>query len=198
MRAVVYARLSEDHERAESVPTQIANGTKYADRMGWEVVRVLKDRRLSGYTGGVRPDFEEMIKFLGGGQADVLITRHHDRLTRNPEDFARLMQVCGKAKIKISLHTGGELDLSTASGGSTASWIPVDLGTSLRSEASASRMRSSATPVRASGPVEGRGRSATRSSMPTSAKGPSVRVASFARSWNRLRPTLSARLSAEF
>jgi site-specific DNA recombinase len=47
----------------------------------------------------------------------VLITRHHDRLTRNPDDFARLMQVCGKAKIKISLYTGGELDLSTASGG---------------------------------------------------------------------------------
>ena len=27
------------------------------------------------------------------------------------------MHVCGKAKIKISLYTGGELDLSTASGG---------------------------------------------------------------------------------
>ena len=41
----------------------------------------------------------------------MLIARHHDRLTRNPDDFARLMQVCGKAKIKISLYTGGELDL---------------------------------------------------------------------------------------
>jgi len=117
MRAVIYARISEDHERAESVPTQIANGTKYAERMGWDVVRVFKDKGLSGYTGELRPEFEEMIKFLGGGQADVLIARHHDRLTRNPEDFARLMQVCGKAKIKISLYTGGELDLSTASGG---------------------------------------------------------------------------------
>ena len=107
MRAVVYARLSEDHERAESVPTQIANGTKYAERMGWEVVRIFKDKGLSGYTGELRPDFEEMIKFLGGGQADVLIARHHDRLTRNPDDFARLMHVCGKAKIKISLYTGG-------------------------------------------------------------------------------------------
>jgi site-specific DNA recombinase len=117
VRAVIYARLSEDHERAESVPTQIANGTKYAERMGWDVVRVFKDKGLSGYTGEVRPGFEEMIEFLGTGQADVLIARHHDRLTRNPDDFARLMQVCGKAKIKISLYTGGELDLSTASGG---------------------------------------------------------------------------------
>ena len=111
MRAVIYARISEDHERAESVPTQIANGTKYAERMGWDVVRVFKDKGLSGYTGELRPEFEEMIKFLGGGQADVLIARHHDRLTRNPEDFARLMQVCGKAKIKISLDTGGGIGM---------------------------------------------------------------------------------------
>ena len=117
MRALIYARLSEDHERAESVPTQIANGTKHAERMGWDVVRVYKDEGRSGYTGEHRPEFEEMIKFLGRGQADVLIARHHDRLTRNPDDFARLMQICGKAKIKISLYTGGELDLSTASGG---------------------------------------------------------------------------------
>ena len=45
MRAVIYARISEDHERAESVPTQIANATKYAERMGWDVVRVFKDIR---------------------------------------------------------------------------------------------------------------------------------------------------------
>jgi DNA invertase Pin-like site-specific DNA recombinase len=89
----------------------------YAERMGWEVVHVFKDEGRSGYTGELTPGFEEMIKFLGGGQADVLSARHHDRLTRNPDDFARLMQICGKAKIKISLYTGGELDLSTASGG---------------------------------------------------------------------------------
>ena len=118
MRAVIYARISEDHERAESVPTQIANGTKYAESIaGGDVVRDFKDEGRSGYTGEHEPGFEEMIKFLSEGDIPVLIARHHDRLTRNPDDFARLMQVCGKAKIKISLYTGGELDLSTASGG---------------------------------------------------------------------------------
>jgi site-specific DNA recombinase len=95
MRAVIYARISEDHERAESVPTQIANGTKYAERMGWDLVRVFKDEGRSGYTGEFRPGFEEMLNYLGNGHAEVLITRHHDRLTRNPDDFARLMQICG-------------------------------------------------------------------------------------------------------
>ena len=67
MRAVIYARLSEDHERAESVPTQISNSSNHAERMGWEVARVFKDEGRSGYTGESRPGFEEMIKFLGGG-----------------------------------------------------------------------------------------------------------------------------------
>jgi len=47
VRAVIYARISEDHERAESLPTQIANGTRYAERTGWEVVRVFKDEGRS-------------------------------------------------------------------------------------------------------------------------------------------------------
>jgi DNA invertase Pin-like site-specific DNA recombinase len=87
MRAVTYARISDDHEKAESVPTQIANGTRYADRMGWDVVHVFQDEGRSGYTGEHRPGFEEMIKFLCSAQVDVLITRPHDRLTRNPDDF---------------------------------------------------------------------------------------------------------------
>ena len=68
MRAVIYARLSEDHERAESVPTQIANGTKYAERMGWDVVREFKDEGRSGYTGEVRPGFEDMLNYLRKGR----------------------------------------------------------------------------------------------------------------------------------
>jgi site-specific DNA recombinase len=79
-------------------------------------VRVLKDEGRSGYTGELRPGFEEMIKFLGGGQADVLIARHHDRLTRYSDHFARLLQLCARLN-QDQYYTGGELDLSTTSGG---------------------------------------------------------------------------------
>jgi site-specific DNA recombinase len=115
--AVIYARLSEDHEKAESVPTQILNSTKHAERMGWEVVRVFQDEGRSGYSGEFRPGFEDMLKFLSKGDVQVLVARHHDRLTRNAEDFDRLMKICRKSEIKISTYTSGELDLSTASGG---------------------------------------------------------------------------------
>jgi hypothetical protein len=117
IRAAVYARLSEDHERAESVPTQISNSTKHAKRMGWEVVSVFKDERRPGYSGEFRPGFEDMLTFLSKGGVQVLVARHHDRLTRNAEDFDRLMKICGKSKIKISTYAGRELDLSTASCG---------------------------------------------------------------------------------
>ena len=103
--AVIYARISEDHERAESVPTQIANATRHAERMGWEVARVFKDEGRSGFTCEFRPGFEDMLKFLIKGDVQVLIARHHDRLTRNPDDFGRLMKICERSKIKISsLH----------------------------------------------------------------------------------------------
>jgi DNA invertase Pin-like site-specific DNA recombinase len=80
-------------------------------------VRVFKDEGRSGYSGEFRPDFEDMLKFLNKGDVQVLISRHHDRLTHNAEDFDRLMKICSKSNIKISTYTGGELDLSTASGG---------------------------------------------------------------------------------
>jgi site-specific DNA recombinase len=96
------------------VPTQIANGTKYAERMGWDVVHIFKDEGRSGYSDEFRPGFEDMLKFLSTGDAQVLIARHHDRLTRNAEDFDRLMKICGKSNIKISLYTGGFMETGRA------------------------------------------------------------------------------------
>ena len=72
MRAVIYAQISEDHERAESVPTQIANGTKYAERMGWDVVRVFKDEGRSGYTGEIQARLrrdDQVPRRRAGGRA---------------------------------------------------------------------------------------------------------------------------------
>jgi site-specific DNA recombinase len=197
MRAVIYARISEDHERAESLPTQIANGTKYAERMGWEVVRVFKDEGRSGYSGEFRPDFEDMLKFLNKGDVQVLISRHHDRLTRNAEDFDRLMKICSKSNIKISTYTGGELDLSTASGGfygfmeTGRSWYESAIRSQRVKDAVERNARAGKRTGGGSRPfgykITGR----------TSARVLLVGGASLARSWNRLRPTPSARLSAE-
>jgi hypothetical protein len=43
LRAGVYARLSETYDAAESVPTQLANGERHAERRGWLVAGTFKD-----------------------------------------------------------------------------------------------------------------------------------------------------------
>jgi hypothetical protein len=43
LRAALYARLSETYDAAESVPTQLANAERHADRRGWQVVARFKD-----------------------------------------------------------------------------------------------------------------------------------------------------------
>ena len=134
--AVIYARISEDHERAESVPAQIANATRHAERMGWGVARVFKDEGRSGFTGEFRPGFEDMLTFLSMGDVQVLIARHHDRLTRNPDDFGRLMKICERSKIKISLTPAASWICPPPAAGFTASWRPAGRGMSRRSGAS--------------------------------------------------------------
>ncbi|HVD80221.1 MAG TPA: recombinase family protein [Propionibacteriaceae bacterium] len=136
MRAVIYARLSEDRERAESVSTQISYSTKLADRMGCDVAGVFKDEGRSGFTGEVRPGFEDMLKFLSRGDVQVLIARHHDRLTRNPDDFGRLMKICERSKIKISLTPAASWICPPPAAGFTASWRPAGRGMCQRSGAS--------------------------------------------------------------
>ena len=48
-RAALYARLSETYDAAESVPTQLANGDRHAERRGWRVVARFKDDGYSAF-----------------------------------------------------------------------------------------------------------------------------------------------------
>jgi Resolvase, N terminal domain len=57
LRAGVYARLSETYDAAESVPTQLANGERHAERRGWVVAGRFKDDGYSAYKEIARDDF---------------------------------------------------------------------------------------------------------------------------------------------
>jgi hypothetical protein len=116
MRAVIYARISEDHEKAESVPTQIANGSSTLSEWAGTWCGSSKTRgspAIPARRGRVRGDAEAPQQ-RAGRRAGRAASRPADP---HPDDFARLMRICEKSKVKISLYTGGELDLSTASSG---------------------------------------------------------------------------------
>jgi DNA invertase Pin-like site-specific DNA recombinase len=81
VRAVVYARLSETYDAAESVPTQLERGAAHAVRRGWLVAGLFKDDGYSGFKEVTRDGFADLIAAIESGGVDVVIVRDVDRLT---------------------------------------------------------------------------------------------------------------------
>jgi site-specific DNA recombinase len=116
LRAGIYARLSETYDAAESVPTQLANGERHAERRGWVVAGRFKDDGFSAYKEIARDDFVRLISAIEAGELDVVIVRDVDRLTRNLTDWNRFEKACVRHGVLLSPYTGGDLDLSTPEG----------------------------------------------------------------------------------
>ena len=115
-RAASYARLSETYDAAESVPTQLANAGRHADRRGWHVVARFKDDGYSAFKEIRRDDFINLIEMIERDEIDVVIVRDVDRLTRNLADWDRFEKAAVEHRVILSAYTGGDLDLSTPDG----------------------------------------------------------------------------------
>ncbi len=116
LRAATYARLSETYDEAESVPTQLANGDRHADRRGWRVVARFKDDGYSAFKEITRDDFVRLIEAIERDEIDVVIVRDVDRLTRNLPDWSRFEKAAVEHRVLLSAYSGGDLDLSTPEG----------------------------------------------------------------------------------
>jgi DNA invertase Pin-like site-specific DNA recombinase len=77
------------YDAAESVPTQLSNAERHADRRGWQVVARLKDDGYSAFKEIRRDDFVNLIGVIERDEIDVVIVRDVDRLTRNLPDWNR-------------------------------------------------------------------------------------------------------------
>jgi site-specific DNA recombinase len=113
LRAATYARLSETYDAAESVPTQLANADKHAERRGWRVVARFKDDGYSAFKEIRRDDFVNLIEAIERDEIDVVIIRDVDRLTRNLPDWSRFEKAAIEHRVILSAYAGGDLDLST-------------------------------------------------------------------------------------
>ena len=116
LRAAVYARLSETYDAAESVPTQLANAERHAERRGWRVVARFKDDGYSAFKEITRDDFVNLIEAIERDEIDVVIVRDVDRLTRNLPDWSRFEKAAIEHRVILSAYAGGDLDLSTPEG----------------------------------------------------------------------------------
>jgi DNA invertase Pin-like site-specific DNA recombinase len=101
-RAIIYARVSTDEqaEKGHSLSLQIEEGRRYADRMGFQVIKEIIDN-VSGASLN-RPGFTALEMMITNHEVEVVIAYTSDRISRNYYDYVPLI---GKWQDKnIELH----------------------------------------------------------------------------------------------
>jgi len=100
MKAAIYARYSSSGQREESIEGQVRECTDYAQKCGYDVVRVYSDKALTGRTDK-RPEFQRMIADAERRLFDVLICWKIDRFARNRYDSAIYKNRLHKAGVSV-------------------------------------------------------------------------------------------------
>jgi DNA invertase Pin-like site-specific DNA recombinase len=112
-RAVIYVRVSTDEQ---SVANQENDLRAVAERMGYEIVEVYRDRGISGAKGrDKRPGFDRMHRDAARRHFDVIMAWSVDRLGRSLQDLVGFLSEIHTLKIDLYLHQQG-LDTTTPSG----------------------------------------------------------------------------------
>jgi DNA invertase Pin-like site-specific DNA recombinase len=127
LQAVIYCRISLDRSgKGLGVEQQERDCRALADRLGLDVREVYVDNDVSasGYTRKRRPEYERMLRDLDASPAAIL-AMHPDRIYRRVRDLDALVEVVEKLSVPIHTVHGGDVDLTTASGRTTARLVGV-------------------------------------------------------------------------
>lgn len=158
-RAVIYCRISKDAEAMGlGVQRQEDECRALCEREGYTIVGVFADNDISGYSGKLRPQWEEVKQLLQGKGADVLVAWHPDRLTRRTTELESLIDLVEGAKVQVRTVSAGVIDLSTASGRMQARIVGAVA--QHESEQKSERLRSKAQQLAKAGMPNGTGQRA--------------------------------------
>jgi site-specific DNA recombinase len=115
-RAALYVRASLDMtgERA-SVRRQEEAARKLCDLRDWDVVDVYEDNSITGTGKKKRPEWERLLRAIGAGEVDIVVSWHIDRLTRNMADLERLITLADEFGVGVATAVG-DIDLTTDAG----------------------------------------------------------------------------------
>ncbi|NCS99664.1 recombinase family protein [Candidatus Parcubacteria bacterium] len=108
LKYCIYARKSTegDEKQALSIESQIREMTQIADREGLEITEIRKESH-SAKESGTRPVFEEILKDIGSGLFNAILTWAPDRLSRNAGDLGKLVDLIDQKKL-ITIKTFGQ------------------------------------------------------------------------------------------
>lgn len=92
MRAILYARRStsdRDERQVQSIEDQLRLMRQKAQQEGLVVVREITESQ-SAKEPGIRPQFDELLRAMERGEANVILTWHLNRLFRNSVDMGAI------------------------------------------------------------------------------------------------------------
>ena len=114
LRAAIYARRSQEQERAESVERQLAHARRFAEERGWVVDHAFSDNGLSGADFD-RPGLTRLLGTLTPHPPfRVLVVMDLDRIGREQYERAYLLKRFAQAGIAIyEYFTGAPVRLET-------------------------------------------------------------------------------------
>ncbi|MFE7115871.1 recombinase family protein [Streptomyces sp. NPDC057654] len=121
-----YGRLSEDkalksgstgREEGEQVADQFQRSRRFAEHLGWTVVREYNDNNIPASDPLiVRPEFEQMLRDLESGVIRGIVFTHSDRVVRLEFDAARVNRLYLINPKLVGRAVDGGTDLSTPEG----------------------------------------------------------------------------------
>ena len=110
--AIVYARVStqEQAKHGASLDSQVNVLTEVAKARGWDVRVIREQASGKAMTRRARPLLNDALDMLARGEAQFLLAIRIDRISRNVEEFSRLMTTSRKQGWAMVLS---EMDLDT-------------------------------------------------------------------------------------
>lgn len=113
LRAAIYARVSSDPKGiGRSVAEQETECRAVIEREGWLLVRTYRDtdRSASRHATKVRPAYQELVRYLSEGRADVLVCWEASRAQRDLQAYVKLRDTCAQNGVRWS-YSGRLYDL---------------------------------------------------------------------------------------
>ena len=112
-RAALYLRVSTIDQTTANQERELR---QVAERAGWEVDKVYKDRGISGSKGrDKRPAFDALHKAAARREIDIVMAWSVDRLGRSLQDLVAFLSEIHAAGVDLFLHQQG-LDTTTPAG----------------------------------------------------------------------------------
>ena len=112
-RAALYLRVSTIDQTTANQERELR---QVAERAGWEVDKVYKDRGISGSKGrDKRPAFDALHKAAARREIDIVMAWSVDRLGRSLQDLVSFLSEIHAAGVDLFLHQQG-LDTTTPAG----------------------------------------------------------------------------------